>query len=102
MRIKFTDHIQSMEEMKQAFCKALDSLPIDLSGCTFSGVNFYFCIHDRETGDKIEICNEIGAEITGFTFGRTTKKEKAKRKCSKSGNIINFNPELLRENCSAK
>lgn len=95
MRVKFTNHIKSIEDLKNEFCHMLDALPVDLDGYSFSGINFYFNIHDKETGDKVNLMNEDGETITGFTYGRT--KHQIKRKQYKSGNIINFNPNKIAE-----
>lgn len=99
MRIKFTNHIKSLKDMKEEFNNMIDSLPVDLNDCTFSGINFYFNIFDKSTGEKIDLLNDEGETITGFTYGKTKRTERRKKsKITETGKIINFNPNRIAEN----
>ena len=66
---------------------------------TISGINFYFNIFDKSTGERIDLLNDDGETITGFTYGKIKRTERRKKsKITETGKIINFNPNRIAEN----
>ena len=76
----------------------IDALPVDLDDCSFSGINFYFNLHSKDTGNKVDLMNENGECVTGFTYGKSQRQTKRKKHKSEYGNVINFNPNKMVEN----
>lgn len=83
MRIQIKGSLITPGTIKEALEDALKKLGFSEDKHILKGVNLYFNVHDRDTGENIAFSNAGGEEIEGFIWMTPDEREKHRARVDK-------------------